>query len=152
MATNGAHTRIVVPVREGPDAERAVRVACGLATDNGSTLSAVAVIEVPPLLPLDAHMDEDEEDARKALQRAQAIADSYGVAFTGQIVRAREAATAIVGQAESCNAEVVVIGAARRLNGMRRSPVYGKTARTVLSKAQCRVVLVSQSLNGQYPG
>jgi basic amino acid/polyamine antiporter, APA family len=150
VATNGVYTRIVVPVRETPESERAVRVACGLAADNGSTVSALAVVEVPPLLPLDAHMEEDEEDARTALHRAQAIADSYGVALTGRIVRAREPAQAILEQAESSGAEVVVLGTERRLNGVPRSPVFGKTARTVLNEAPCRVVLVS--MNNHHPG
>lgn len=152
MATNGAYRRIVVPVCEGLQSERAVRVACGLAADRGATISAVAVVEVPPLLPLDAHMDEEEEDAHKALQLAQAIADAYGVALTGQILRAREASTAIVEQAESCAAEVVVVGAERHVNGARRSRVLGNTAGAVLKESPCRVVLVSAPLNGGRPG
>src|SRR5438270_6027146 len=108
MATNGVYRRIVVPVREGPESERAVRVACSLAADRGASIAAVAVVEIPPLLPLDAHMDEEEEDARGALRRAQVVADSFGVPLNGCILRAREAATAIVGQAESLDAEVVV--------------------------------------------
>jgi len=152
VATNGVYRRIVVPVRGELESERAVRVACGLAADRGASIAAVAVVEVPPLLPLDAHMVEEEEDARKALHRAQAIADSFGVALTGRMLRAREAATAIVPQAESLNAEVVVLGAERRLNGVRRAPVFGKTAGAVLKDSPCRVVLVSAGWNGRFPG
>jgi nucleotide-binding universal stress UspA family protein len=152
VATNGAYRRIVVPVREGPESERAVRVACGLAADSGATIAAVAVVEIPPLLPPDAHMLEEEEDARKALQQARAIADSYGIGLTGQIVRAREAADAILEEAKASGAEIVVMGAQRRVNGIPRSNVFGKTAGAVLKRSPCRVVLVSQSLNGRFPG
>src|SRR5437899_4391209 len=113
MATNGAYRRIVVPVREGPESERAIRVACSLAADRGASIAAVAVVEVPPLLPLDAHMHEEEEDAGAALRRAQVVADSFGVPLTGRMLRARAAANAIVRQAESLDAEVVVLGAER---------------------------------------
>ena len=149
MATNGAYTRIVVPVLAGRESERAVRAACGLAADRGASISAVAVVEVPPLLPLEAHMDEEEADARKALQQAQAIADSFGVALTGTVVRAREASSAIIGQAAEADAQVVVLGARRRLNGVPHAPVFGRTAGTVLKESPCRVVLVSAPLNGR---
>ena len=151
MATNGAYRRIVVPVHEGIESQRAVRVACGLAAEHGATIVALAVVEIPPALPLDAHMREEEEDARTALEVARGIADSYGVPLTGRIVRAREAADTIIGQAESWSAEVVVLGAQRHVNG-NRSPVFGKTAGAVIKESPCRVVLVSQSLNGHYPG
>jgi nucleotide-binding universal stress UspA family protein len=152
VATNGAYTRIVVPVREGPASERAVRVACGLAAERGASIAALAVVEVPPLLPLGAHMVEEEQDARKALQEAQAIADSYGVALMGQIVRAREAAGAILEQADVSHAEVIVLGAERHVNGTKRSPVFGRTARAVLNESSCPVVLVGGALNGRVQG
>jgi nucleotide-binding universal stress UspA family protein len=149
---NGAYRRIVVPVREGVESERAVRVACGLAAERGASIAAVSVVEVPPLLPLDAHMLEEEADARKALRQAQAIADSYGVALMGQIVRAREAAGAILEQAQASEAEVVVLGAERHVNGTKRSPVFGRTARAVLNESSCPVVLVGGALNGRVQG
>lgn len=152
MATSGAYTRIVVPVRDGPEAERAVRVACGLAANRGASITAVAVVEVPPLLPLDAHMVEEEEDARLALRRAEKIADSYGVALVGKILRAREAATAIIGQVDGCGAEVVVLGADRRVNRARRAAFFGRTAGAVLKGSPCPVVLVAAPVDGHYRG
>ena len=74
-----SYSRLLVPISAAPDSDRAVEVACSLAAERGAELTAVFVIEISPLLPLDARMDEDEIVARRALHRAQAIADSFGV-------------------------------------------------------------------------
>jgi nucleotide-binding universal stress UspA family protein len=132
---------VLVPLL-GDDSERAVEVACRLAEERAS-LTAVVVIEVSPLLPLDAHMTADEEAARAAVHRAEAVADGYGLRFSGRTVRAREAGTAIVELAEELGCDVVVIGAERRRAPHRRLAGFGGTVRHVLRKAPCRVLLVA---------
>jgi len=84
---------VVVPLLGSPDPKHLVTIACGLAGDDG-TVDAVVVIELSPLLPLDARMDEEEAAARRLLARARAVADASGVRFVPHIVRAREAASA----------------------------------------------------------
>jgi hypothetical protein len=82
------YRRLLVPVVEGPESVRALELACRLASDSGATVVAVAVVEVAPLLPLDAHMLEEERSARAVLERAGATADSYGVTLAPRILRA----------------------------------------------------------------
>ena len=71
-----AYRRILVPVSGG---EAAVRIACTLAAEHGAIVSALAVIEVPAALPLDAHMPEQEAEAQGEPRRAEAVGDRHGV-------------------------------------------------------------------------
>src|SRR5213593_3191627 len=86
------YRRILVPVVDNPESAEAVDVACRLAAERHGSLAVVTVIEVPPQLPLDAHMLEEEEDAHAVLVRAQAIGASYVVDVSTSILRARDAA------------------------------------------------------------
>lgn len=120
-------------------------VACRLAADHHASITVVTVIEVPPLLPLDAHMTDEEEDARQVLNRAEAVGASYGLTLSARILRAREADSAIIKQAGTVEAEVIVIGGARKLRRSARAPVFGRTIQNVLKKARCRVMVVAAS-------
>lgn len=136
------YRRVLVPVAADEESERALGLACRLAADRAATLVAVVVIEIPPALPLDAHMREEEAAARALLERAGATADGHGVGFAPRVVRAREAAPAIVELARREEAELVVISGTSRTS----RPVGGRigaTARRVLETAPCRVLLVA---------
>jgi len=131
------YRRILVPVVDSTASVEAVDVACRLAAERHGSITVTTVVEVPPQLPLGAHMDEEEEDARALLVRAQAIADSYGVDVQACVVHARDAAEAIVEQARRTGAELLVVGGTcggRRLRG---------TIRDILRKAPCRVALIA---------
>jgi nucleotide-binding universal stress UspA family protein len=139
---HGYH-RILVPVLDNPESQKAMAVACRLAADRHASITVVTVIEVPPLLPLDAHMTDEEENARQVLNRAEAVGAPYGVSLSARIVRAREAQSAIVEQAEAVEAEVIVIGGARKNRRSPRAPIFGETLQHVLKSAPCRVMVVA---------
>lgn len=132
-----------MPVAGNAESLRAVDVACRLAADTRAVVELVTVIEVPPLLPLDAHMQDEEELARSVLRRADAVAGSFGVNVASRLVRAREASTAIVTEAEQAHAQLIVIGAPRRRRARRNAPVFGSTVRHVLKHAGSRVMLIA---------
>jgi len=133
---------VLVPLVEDPESERAFELGCRLAADSSATLVAVAAIEVAPVLPLDAHMREEEAVARALLERAGATADAYGVRFSPVLVRAREAADAIVELARKERVELVVIGGSSRKTSSVGGSL-GATVRRVLETAPCRVLLVA---------
>jgi hypothetical protein len=124
---------VVVPLLGSPDPKHLVTIACGLAGDDG-TVDAVVVIELSPLLPLDARMDEEEAAARRLLARARAVGVACGVRFVPHIVRAREAASAILELAEHEDAEIVVAD-----GGGRRLP---RAERRLVRRAPDRVIIV----------
>jgi two-component system KDP operon response regulator KdpE len=115
-----------------------LRLLACLAAEHGSCITALAVIEVPSVLPLASHMLEEEADAKLLLRRAEAVGESYGVRMVGRIVRGREAGPAIAEEAAAREVELVVLGARRG----RRKP-FGRTVESVLKRSPCRVLVIA---------
>jgi basic amino acid/polyamine antiporter, APA family len=131
---------ILVPLAPGRGTEEALDVACRLATERGARIAAIAVVEVPLELPLDAHVEQQEHEANELLDDARTVGDSYGVDVVGRLARARTPGRAIVDEAERRQSEIIVMGAPRR--GRRRG-VFGGTTDFVLRHAPCRVMVVA---------
>ena len=134
------YRQIVVPVSEAIESEEAVDLACRLAGERGVSIVAIAVVEVPLELPIDARLPEDEERADDLLDAARAIGDSYGIGVITRLVRARSAGRAVVDEAERRNAEIIVMGAPRK---ERRGRIFGATVDFVLKHAPCRVMVAA---------
>jgi nucleotide-binding universal stress UspA family protein len=125
--------RLLVPLCASQEPERVMRTVCDLA-DEDATVFAVVVIEVSPLLPLDAELAREEADARLLVARARTVAESCGVHCVARIVRARRAAVAVLDLAAEEDAEIVLVGGGHH---PRRSE------RQLLRKAPDRVLLVA---------
>jgi basic amino acid/polyamine antiporter, APA family len=132
-----------VPLDAGVESETAMELAAELADDRGSTITAVVAIEVPPELPLEAHMLEEEGAAKRTLEAARAIGASRGVNVRTQTLRARLAGEAVVAEAEASGADLVVLRAPRRRPLGRRGRIFGKTVDHVLKHAPCRVMVAA---------
>lgn len=132
-----AYRRIVVPLDD--DSETGVTLAAELAPEGGAAITAVVVVVVPPELPLSAHMEAEEAEARLALEQAHAIAGSHGVRLRERIVRARARGEAIVEEADAARADLIVLRAPART----RAPVFDKTVEHVLRHARCRVLVTT---------
>jgi nucleotide-binding universal stress UspA family protein len=128
---------LLVPIADNPESERAMDVASRLATDRGATITVVNVVEIPAVLPLGAHMTEEEAAAHRLLERAAAVAATYGVVALPRILHGRDAGESIVAYAAERHVEMIVLGAPRK----RRKP-FGSTVEHVLRKADCRVMLI----------
>jgi nucleotide-binding universal stress UspA family protein len=134
---------VLVAVADNPESGKALDVACRLAADRGASIVAVTAIEVPALLPLDAHMVAEEARSHLLMERAVAVGASYGVAVAPRVRRAREAGEAIVEEIAATGVEFVVLGAPRR-HQMRGGPArLGRTVAQVLTGAPCRVLVIS---------
>jgi APA family basic amino acid/polyamine antiporter len=131
---------ILVPLAPGRGTEEALDVACRLATERGARIAAIAVVEIPLELPLDAHLELEENEANELLDDARTVGDSYGVDVLGRLARSRSPGRAIVDEAERRQSEIIVMGAPRR--GRRRG-VFGGTTDFVLRHAPCRVMVVA---------
>ena len=132
-----AYRRIVVPLGGKGESQAPVALAAELASEQGASITAVVVIEVPAELPLDAHMLEEEAQARRLLEEARAIAGAYGVRVRARVVRARHSGEAIVAEVEALQADLVVL----RATPGRRATLFGKTVNYVLTHASCRVLV-----------
>jgi nucleotide-binding universal stress UspA family protein len=142
MASALGYRRILVPVGDNPESEKALDLACRLAGARSGVITALAAVEVPPLLPLDAHMVDEEARAHQLLERASAITASYGVGVSTRRVRARDAGAAILEQAALTRCEIIVLGAPRKQSRRRGPSVFGSTVEHVLKRASCRVMLI----------
>jgi nucleotide-binding universal stress UspA family protein len=128
---------VLVPVADNPESERAMDVACRLADEHRTTIAVLHVVEIPPVLPLGAHMKAEEQAAHKLLERMAAVADTYGVKVAPRMLHDRVAGEAIVGFAARREVDLIVIGAPRK-----RSKPFGSTVEHVLRRAASRVMLV----------
>jgi APA family basic amino acid/polyamine antiporter len=135
-----AYRHILVPLVAGLESETAMALAAELADDRGSTITAVVVVEVPPELPLEAHMLEEEAEAKRTLEDARAIGNARGVNVRARTLRARLAGEAIVDEAKRSRADLVVLRAPR---SERRRKVFGRTVDYVLRHAPCRVMVAA---------
>ena len=133
-----AYRRIVVPLGDDDESELGVALAAELAPETGAAITAVVVVEVPAELPLEAHMHDEEALARRALEKANAIAASRGVRLRSRVVRARARGQAIVAEAEAAGADLIVVRDSRRPG----KALFGKTVDYVLRHARCRVLVM----------
>jgi basic amino acid/polyamine antiporter, APA family len=133
---------IVAPVVRSAESEEALVAAARLAAERRSRVAIVHVLEVPMELPLTVDLPAAEREANDLLDDARALVESYGVRAVTRLERARSAGPAIVADAVTRNADLVVIGAPRRVLG-RRTPVFGKTVRYVLKNSPCRVIVAA---------
>jgi APA family basic amino acid/polyamine antiporter len=123
--------------------------------DEGATIEAIWVFEVPMSLPLDARLPEAQvKRAQEALRRAKAVGEEYeGVHVATAMVRARRAGQAIVHEARRRGVEAIVLAAEEpsrvrggALFGGAGGPLdnyVGDITKYVLRKADCRVILTA---------
>ena len=123
--------------------------------DEGATIEALWVFEVPLALPLDARLPDGQlKRAREALARAKAVGEEYeGVEVATATVRARRAGQAIVDEARRRGVEAIVLAAEEptrirsgALLGGGGGPLenyVGDVTKYVVRKAPCRVILTA---------
>ena len=138
MARTIAYRSLLVPLADNVETDQAIDVACRLAAEHGASILAVAVVEVPPVLPLTAHMFEEEAQAKCLVRRAENVGETYGVHVVGRVVRGREPGEVLAEEAAARHVDLVVAGARRH----RRKP-FGRTVETVLRLSPCRVLVIA---------
>jgi APA family basic amino acid/polyamine antiporter len=132
----------------------AEREEAGRAADE-ARLRLVYVIEVPLELALDAPLPPaQEEQARRALERASEVGEEYeDVEVGSEVIRARKVGAGIVEAARRYGSEAIVIGAEppSRIKGgavlggigAAKPEEIGAATEYVLMKAPCRVLLTA---------
>lgn len=131
----GAIGPTILVALQGNETDRqVVRLACLLATEQGTTLRGLYPIEIPMTLPLESWHEEAEARAREVLSEVGHQAALMGCAFQGTILPTRGAGEAIVDEAVEWTAGVVVLATPYRSR-------QGDAALHVLNKAPCPVLL-----------
>jgi APA family basic amino acid/polyamine antiporter len=138
-----AYTKILVPIVATESSEEMMATAGKLAADRDVSIHAITVVEVPVELPLDAEMPREERGAEQLLAHARQIAEEYGATVETKVVHGRQAGRAIVDEARHMQAEVIMMGVARKRRLGER--IFGRTVDYVLRHAPCRVVIASDA-------
>ena len=159
----GEFGSILVPLWGTPIDDDIIQTAGRLAADEhddfdseeGATIEALWVFEVPMALPIDGRLpDAQLQRARDALRRAKAVGEEYqGVEVATATVRARRRGEAIVDEARRRGVEAIVLAAEEptRIRGGAllggragaNDTFLGPVARHVLAKAHCQVILTA---------
>jgi basic amino acid/polyamine antiporter, APA family len=137
----GLYRHLLVPMKLGPIGEEVLATAIKLAEEQSAKLTALHVIKVPLDQALDASLEEEEEQAAASLAEATEIASEHGVEVEGKIIRARALGTAIVDEARTSGADLILTGSAPRWR--RQSRFFSPTVDYVLRKAPCEVMVVA---------
>jgi len=132
---------ILVPLIGDISAETATLLARHLARAEGNKvrIHLVSVLEVPRLLPLNAPLPEEEAQATRLMEVAQAILRKEGVTALTHATRARDTGDEIVNQARELNANMIVVAYRPAMDGM--DELGAQVIKTLMSKSPCEVVL-----------
>ena len=142
LPVGASFRRILVPMKLGDIGEEMVATAVALAKESGATVEAITVVQVPRERELDAPLPPavaDQADASVA--EARALGEENGVDVHAEAVHARSIGHAIVDEATSRNADLIVLGSAPRWR--RQSRFFSPTVDHVLRHAPCEVLVVA---------
>ena len=147
--TRGKFQRILVPVNGSDLDESSVELAATTAQRSGGEVTLVSIVVVDRSLPLDADLPDAVSKAEAALDRAERVAARFGVTHTSELLQARATGPAIVDEARTRNADLIVLGIAYR---KRFGEFYlGQTTPFVLEHAPCRTWLVREKRGAADP-
>jgi basic amino acid/polyamine antiporter, APA family len=142
--TELAYRSALVPIFGTDVNARALRKAARLAGEDAA-VHAVYVIEVPPQLSLDAGMDKEEELGRNVLEAARIGARAGKVKIRTSIIRTRSAGAALVEEARDQHSDVIYLDT---VHAPAHEKALGPTARYLLEKRPCRIVIETDGRNG----
>ncbi|HVB60844.1 MAG TPA: universal stress protein [Ktedonobacteraceae bacterium] len=139
-------TRILVPVlHKNEVTDRTVALAVQMAQHRNGNVEALAALEVPLMLPLDAKVEDDEQCALALLDRAESVAahTHSSSKVIKRLLKARSAGAAIVREAEEKGVDLIIIANVPvRVRGSMQQ--IDPTVEYVLKNAPCEVMVLSQ--------
>jgi nucleotide-binding universal stress UspA family protein len=134
----GRANLVLVPVQGTALSDRMVALGCQMAKARQARIEVIYVIEVPLTLPLDAKMPGAEATAKDVFDRAQCIADRFGMHLETKVVNGREAGVAIIEEAVTSAADIILMGDVPRRPGGTR---FGRTTTYVFARAPSEVII-----------
>ena len=142
LPVGASFRRILVPMKLGDIGEEMVATAVALAKESGATIEAITVVQVPRERELGAPLPPDvAEEADASVAEARALGEENGVDVHAEAVHARSIGHAIVDEATSRKADLIVLGSSPRWR--RQSRFFSPTVDHVLRHAPCEVLVVA---------
>ena len=150
MTANGVFQKIVVAYDGSKDSNKAVQVACAIATRYGSKVTLLHVYHSPtavfaagpgmPIPDLGDLEDAAKESGRAALSLGVDAASKLGVKARGELMESASAVEAIVTFASEEKSDLIVVGT-RGKTGFKKL-LLGSVSSGVVSHAHCPVLVV----------
>ena len=134
--------RILVPILDDVNSERAVEMACRLGAAQQAEVVLVHVISVPLTRPLADVSPAERERGASVLHLGQAIVDQHGMSSRIRLLTERSAAVGILRTATEEQADLIIM-AMEETHGATAGRA-GQTLEEVLRHAPCEV-LIAQS-------
>ena len=132
---------VLVAIEDTNYSGEAVVTAARLAARRRRGIHVLVTISVPPNVPIDAAMPEQEARAQAAIESAR-VRGGRRVTGHWEKVRPGQAGRRITEEAREINARAIVMTLPPRRTG---SSLFGKTVETVLADRPCRVIIDSSS-------
>ena len=133
--------KVMVAVRDSTSVESLVALACQLSQGMDAYLTALHVVEVPALTPLDAPEEAIDHAGKELLAQAKRVAEKFSRPLSIELLRAREAGEAIVGVAKEQGVELLVMGHHKPHSHTLSETLLGGIVRYVAHHAPCRVIV-----------
>jgi nucleotide-binding universal stress UspA family protein len=130
--------RILVGLKTLDSTDGLVDLACRLGA-RGASLHLVHVIELPEITPLDAEVPELDAAATRIVAKGKRAARRSKVKAGGIVLRARNAASALLDEMKQKGIQLAVLGYHHRHT--LGEIVLGTTALHLAQKAPCHIVL-----------
>lgn len=135
--------RAVLSLDGGPTDELVIECGIKLARADKSRLVAIYVLEVDWRHDLDDDMEEQREEASRALDLAEGMAEKERVPLESQLLQARDVGAALVDEAIALDADAIVLGLPYRVR-FGGDFALNQTILYVFKNAPCRVFVVRE--------
>jgi basic amino acid/polyamine antiporter, APA family len=130
---------VLVVFDEGRYSSEAMSTAVQLAARRRRGIHVLVTVPVPPNLPIDAEMPDEERRAQSVIDRVR-VRGGRRVSGHWEKVRPGGTGRRIVDEATTIRARAIVMGLPPRRAG---ATLFGKTLETVLAERPCRVIITS---------
>ena len=135
--------RAVLSLNGGPTDELVIECGCKLARADNSELVAIYVLQVDWRHDLDDDLEDQREEASRALDLAEGMAEKEKVPLESQLLQARDVGAALVDEAVALGADAIVLGLPYRVR-FGGDFALGETIPYVFKNAPCRVFVVRE--------
>lgn len=132
--------KVMVALRDKASVEGLVSLACELANGMGAELIALHVVQIPLATPIEANNELVDQEGKGILQEASRVASGkVSLGCSTELVRARNAGDAIIGEAKEQAVDLLVLGH-RRQHEVNEF-LFGSTMRRIAHHAPCKVII-----------
>jgi nucleotide-binding universal stress UspA family protein len=141
LEANVERAKVMVALRDPESVESLMTLAIHLSNSMDAELVALHVVEVPLATPIEAEDEILDHPGKEILAAATRVADRFSTKLSTELLRAREAGEAIVGEAKDQGAELLIVGHRGSHSSALGELLLGSTAQYVAHHAPCRVII-----------